>query len=111
MEKIQARQTRQLRLSALLFSKMNTQLMEMKRRLNEVESKNTDIAANFSHITGIKPKASNNVELLQQVLDAALPEHRAPVIQPRSSSIYKKRTAEEILGVNADILKKRTRSE
>lgn len=85
--------------------------MEMKRRLNEVESKNTDMAANFNHMTGINPKPQSKVELFQEVLDCALPEHHAPIIQPRSSSIYKKRTAAEILGVNADILKKRTRSE
>lgn len=114
VKKLQRNQTnhsRQLRLSALLFSKMNTQITEMKRHLNEIESRNTDMAANFSQIAASKPNVPNNLELLQQVLDSKLPEHHTPVIRPRISSIHRKRTAEEILGPNADILKKRSRSE
>uniref|UniRef100_A0A0K8TRF8 F-box domain-containing protein n=1 Tax=Tabanus bromius TaxID=304241 RepID=A0A0K8TRF8_TABBR len=88
---IQNKQMRQLRNNAIQLSEMNSQIIDLKRRLEESDAKNREISTNISQITCETSTAAGT----------ASPDKAGRNIKPRTATIILKRRINEAAGTSA----------
>lgn len=96
MIQIQNKQMRHLRYNSLRISQLNSQIGELKRRLEESDAKNREISANISQITYEAGSTST----------ANSPPKPTRNIKPRAATIILKRRITEPVISSSELLKK-----